>query len=194
MRSHYLITDLKLVDLLKNGDESAYSEIYSRYAENLAGFASSKLYSLEDAKDIVHDVFVNLWLERKMLRVDYDLKAYLFKLTRFRVVDKIRKNITREVYSDMIQNLATSFELTTEQQFAAKELKQTMERSLVQLSPRIVEIFRLSREEHLSIPEIAEKLQLSEQTVKNQLSTALKHLRGALTSLSAIALTIYFYS
>lgn len=194
MSSYYLITDLKLVDLLKNGDESAYSEIYSRYAENLAGFASSKLYSLDDAKDIVHDVFVNLWLERKTLTVDYDLKAYLFKLTRFRVVDKIRKNISREAYSDMIQNLATTFELTTEQHVAAKELKQTIERSLVQLSPRIVEIFRLSREEHLSIPQIAEKLELSEQTVKNQLSTALKHLRGSLTSLSAIALTIYLLS
>jgi RNA polymerase sigma-70 factor (family 1) len=191
MMSLSSLTDLQLIDLLKSDNEDAFSEIYNRYAESLASFASSKLYTLEDAKDIVHDVFVKLWTERRSLTIDRNLKAYLFTLTRYRIIDQIRKNITREEYADIVQALALSYELSVEQRVYAKELQLCLEKSLTQLPPRVVEIFKLSREQHLSISQIAQKLQLSEQTVKNQLSTALKHLRGTLALMSAPALAVY---
>ena len=181
------------IDLLKKDDEGAFAEIYRRYAESLAGFASSKLFDLEDARDIIHDVFVKLWRERGKLQVDRDLKAYLFKLSRYRIVDKIRKNITREEYAAMVQALADRYEPGIEQQIAAKELQQSVEKALEELSPRVKEIYLLSREENLSIPEIADKLQLSEQTVKNQLSTALKHLRSSLAVVSTAALMYWLF-
>ncbi len=188
------LTDLQLVDRLRSDDHDAFSEIYRRYADGLAGFAASKLYSLEDAKDIIHDVFFKLWTERKTSMIDRDLRAYLFKLTRYRIVDKIRKNITREQYADIIQALNDPFDISTEQRFAARELQASIESSLTQLSPRVVEIFRLSREQHLSVAEIAERLQLSERTVKNQLTTALKHLRSSLSLLSTSSLLLYILS
>lgn len=64
-----------------------------------------------------------------------------------------------------------------EQKIYLKELEDTIEKSLNELSPRIKEIYQMSRVEELSIKEIADKLGLAEQTVKNQLSTALKHYR-----------------
>ena len=193
MASYATLTDLQLIDLLKKDDEGAFAEIYRRYAESLAGFASSKLFDLEDARDIIHDVFVKLWRERGKLQVDRDLKAYLFKLSRYRIVDKIRKNITREEYAAMVQALADRYEPGIEQQIAAKELQQSVEKALEELSPRVKEIYLLSREENLSIPEIADKLQLSEQTVKNQLSTALKHLRSSLAVVSTAALMYWLF-
>jgi RNA polymerase sigma-70 factor (family 1) len=174
MATYSNLTDLRLIDLLKKDDEHAFAEIYNRHAEMLAGFASSKLFDLEDAWDIVQDVFVKLWQERDQLQVDRDLKAYLFKFTRYRIVDKIRKNITREEYAAMVRKLVVSYEPGIEQQIAADELQKSFRKSLNELSPRIKEIYLLSREEYLSIPEIAERLQLSEQTVKNQLSAASK--------------------
>lgn len=191
MKTYLVLDDLQLIDLLKKGDESAFSEIYSRYADSLAGFASSKFFDLEDGRDIIHDVFVKLWQERTQLKVDRDVKAYLFKLTRDRIVDKIRKNITRRQYAAMIDSLAVRYEATIEQKIAAKEIAQSIETSLEELSPRVKEIFLLSRKENLSITEIADKLQLSEQTVKNQLSTALKHLRTSLAILSTAALVLW---
>jgi RNA polymerase sigma-70 factor (family 1) len=187
MAAYTALPDLELVDLLKRGDEEAFAEIYRRYAEALAGFAASKLFDLEDARDIIHDLFVRLWEERQQLQVDRQLKAYLFTLVRYRIVDKIRKNITRKDYAVMVQALVTGYEQGVEPQIAAKELQQSIDRSLLALSPRVKEIYLLSREENLSIPEIAEKLQLSEQTVKNQLSTALKHLRQSLATISTAA-------
>ncbi|MEB0280807.1 MULTISPECIES: RNA polymerase sigma-70 factor [unclassified Mucilaginibacter] len=192
MASYSILNDLELIDLLKKDDEPAFAEIYARYAGLLASFASSKLFDAEDARDIIHDVFVKLWQERKQLQIDRDVKAYLFKTTRYRIVDKIRKNITREEYADMMQALASNYEPGIEQQIAAKELQQSIAKSLDELSPRVKEIYLLSREENLSITEIAALLQLSEQTVKNQLSTALNHLRQSLAIIPAIAFTFWW--
>ncbi|AMR32554.1 hypothetical protein A0256_14540 [Mucilaginibacter sp. PAMC 26640] len=191
MAAYLVLTDLQLIDLLKKDDETAFSEIYSRYADSLADFASSKFFDVEDGRDIIHDVFVKLWQERTKLNVNRDLKAYLFKLTRDRIVDKIRKNMTHRKYAAMIDSLAVHYDATIEQKIAAKEIAQSIEISLDELSPRLKEIYLLRREENLSIRDIAKKLQLSEQTVKNQLSTALKHLRASMATVSTAALLLW---
>jgi RNA polymerase sigma-70 factor (ECF subfamily) len=183
--------DMDLVHRLKKDDEAAFAEIYARYAESLAGFAASKLYCLDDAQDLIHDLFVKLWSDRKELVVTSNLRTYLFTATRYRIIDKIRKNIIREQYAEMIQSLAQAYEPGIEQQIAVKELQQNVDKSLQELPPKVKQIYYLSREEHLSNREIADKLGLSEQTVKNQLSVALKHLRQSLAGLSATALLLW---
>lgn len=184
------LDDFELIELLKGGDESAFAEIYSRYAENMAGFACSKLYSLEDARDLIHDLFVKLWENRKQVAVSSNLKTYLYLLVRHRIIDKIRKNITREEYADGLKSLRYAYHNSIEQKIYLKELEDTIEKSLNELSPRVKEIYQMSRVEELSIKEIAEKLGLAEQTVKNQLSTALKHLQKVLAQVSV---TAFFY-
>lgn len=181
MAEYRFLPDQQLIDLLKEDDQVAFTEIYSRYAENLIGFASSKLYCLEDAHDIIHDLFVILWEERKTLVVHRKLENYLFTLVRYRIIDKIRRNITREDYAGMISMLSQSYDPEVEWQIANKELQQQVNLVLEGLSPRVKEIYKLSRDEHLTIKEIADMLNVSEQTVKNQLTVALKHLRQSLT-------------
>jgi len=191
MAKYTILHDLQLVDLLKGGDEEAFAEIYNRYADKLAGFASSKLFHMDDAKDIVHDLFVKFWEERENVQIDRNLESYLFTLARYRIINKIRKNITREEYAVMVKAWDSGAEPDVERQIAAKELQQNIDNSLLSLSPRIKEIYLLSREENLSIAEIAARLGLSEQTVKNQLSAALKHIRGSLATVSVVALAYW---
>lgn len=188
------LDDFELIELLKGDDESAFTEIYSRYAENMAGFACSKLYSLEDARDLIHDLFVKLWENRKQLIVSSNLKTYLYLLVRHRIIDKIRKNITREEYADGLKSLRYAYHNSIEQKIYLKELEDTIEKSLNELSPRIKEIYQMSRVEELSIKEIADKLGLAEQTVKNQLSTALKHLQKVLAQVSVTAFLYWIIS
>jgi|SRR6185503_8375185 len=191
MAAHTHLADDELVTLLKQGDEQAFAQIYKRYADKLAGFAGSKLYSLDDARDILHDIFVKLWEGREQLHITSNLQSYLFAVIRHRIIDKIRKNITREEYASAVQSIAITYDADAEKQVELKELKQIIGNSLDQLSPRIKEIYKLSREEGLSNREIAEKLDLSEQTVKNQLSAALKHLRQVLGSAGLVILMIW---
>jgi RNA polymerase sigma-70 factor (family 1) len=191
MEAYHTLTDLQLVNLFKKDDVHAFAEIYKRYAKSLADFTASKLFSLEDAQDIIHDLFVKLWKDRKQLNITSNLKTYLFTITRHRIIDKIRRNITREEYAVMLQSMSNPHQPNIEQQIAAKELQKTIENSLNKLSPKVKQIYQLSREENLSISEIAEKLELSEQTVKNQLSTALAHLRKLLSGISASILMLW---
>ena len=188
------LDDFELIELLKRDDESAFAEIYSRYAENMAGFACSKLYSLEDARDLIHDLFVKLWENRKQLAVSSNLKTYLYLLVRHRIIDKIRKNITREEYADGLKSLRHAYHNSIEQKIYLKELEQTIEKSLNELPPRVKEIYQMSRVEELSIKEIAEKLGLAERTVKNQLSTALKHLQKVLAQVSVTTFLYWIIS
>jgi RNA polymerase sigma-70 factor (family 1) len=191
MTAYNKFTDEQLVALLKTGNQQAFTEIYDRYAANLAGFAGSKLYNLDDAKDILHDLFIKLWENRSQIHINSNLQSYLFAMVRHRIIDKIRKNITREEYAFMLQSLTTANQYSVDKQVEAKELRQTIENSLVQLPARVKEIFKLSREEGLSNREIAEKLNLSEQTIKNQISAALKHLRKSLVTITAFIFMLW---
>lgn len=181
MKAIKKLTDNQIIQLLKNDDERAFAEIYNRYIKSLSDFTASKLFNLEDAQDIIHDLFVKLWEERKQLQITSNLKNYLFTIARRRIVDKIRRNIMREEYTATLQSLANVYQPNVEQQIAVKELKKSIDLAINELPPRVKEIYHLSREENLSIREISLKLDLSEQTVKNQLSTALIYLRRSLS-------------
>jgi RNA polymerase sigma-70 factor (family 1) len=188
MPAYRLLSDELLIAHLKKGDKDAFAEIYARYAAKLAAFASSKLYSLEDAKDILHDMFVKLWEQRADISVTSNLQSYLFTIVRRRIIDKIRKNVTREAYASIIQSLAAEYH--SENAFETRELQQHIERSLNQVPPRVKEIYKLSRNAGLNNREIADKLNLSEQTVKNQLSAALRHLRKSLTGFTTFTVIL----
>jgi RNA polymerase sigma-70 factor (ECF subfamily) len=180
------LPDAELISLLITGDKAAFTEIYNRYAKNLVGFASSKLFDLEDARDIIHDLFVKLWKDRATLVITGSLRSYLFTAVRYGVVDKIRRKVTRQDYALALQSLAEQYDHSIEQHLAAKELQQAIEKALAELTPRTKQIYQLSRNEYYPIEEIAQMLGLSEQTVKNQLTTALKHLRQSIPCTTAL--------
>jgi RNA polymerase sigma-70 factor (ECF subfamily) len=132
----------------------------------------------------LHDLFVKLWENREQLVITSNLQSYLFAVIRHRIIDKIRKNITCEEYASIAQSLTAINQRSIDKEVEARELEQSIEKSLAQLPARVKEIYKLSRDEGLSNNEIAGKLNLSEQTVKNQLSAALKHLRKSLSTIS----------
>jgi DNA-directed RNA polymerase specialized sigma24 family protein len=131
--AHNKLTDEQLVLLLKNDKHSAFTEIYKRYAGTLAGFVNSKIYDLEEARDILHDLFIKIWEDRQNLNITISLRAYLFASARYRVVDKIRKNINHEKYSSLVQSFSTQSKYDITDILAAKELSLIVQNSLNKL-------------------------------------------------------------
>jgi len=187
-------TDERLAVRLRQGDEQAFKAIYDRFAAELIAYAGARLFRLEDARDIVQDVFVKLWQDRRSLQVHVHLSGYLYTATRNRVIDHIRRNAVREEYGLLLQYLGATNGPDAEQLIAAKELASRVSQALEGLTPKVREVYRLSREQHLSIPEIAAQLQVSEQTVKNQLTTALNHLRQSLILPTVLTISATFLS
>lgn len=169
-----LLTDLK------NGGEQAFEQVYSQYSAELIAFAAKRVESLSEAKDILQDVFVDLWTRRNTLEITTSLRAYLYATMRYKVIDHIRRNVRREYYAQMVECLAARTDNSTLEQVLYEDMNALVESEIDKLPGRTREVFLLSRYQHLSIREIAEEMQVSEQTVKNQLTTALRRLRPAL--------------
>lgn len=184
--------DTILILRLHKGDEQAFKELYLRYAEQLISFASSKVYSLDVARDIIHDLFVHLWDKRQTLEIKENLRSFLFTAVRYRVIDHIRKNYSRAEYASSMQNLTVDIKMSLQKQIEDRDLIKNLNLAVENLPPRTKEVYKLSREENLSTAEIAKLLSLSEQTVKNQISTALKYLRENLARLTLLVPFLFF--
>jgi RNA polymerase sigma-70 factor (family 1) len=187
------LSDNDLIQLLKDDDKAAFTEIYSRYIGQLAGFAGTKLYDLDDAHDILHDVFVKLWEGRHGLEISGNLKSYLFSATRHRIIDRIRRKIIRRDYALKLSASKPSGNNGADKVLEAKELQKTLLTAIERLPARTKLIYQLSRDEQLTSAEIAKRLCVSEQTVKNQLSIALKRLRQSVIRLGIITFLNYWF-
>lgn len=185
--------DYELVSLLKKRDDQAFTEIYERYWAVLFNHARRMLQDEEAAKDVVQDVFSTLWNKSEVLELRVSLPAYLYTLVRNRILNIISRDKVKTGYLNSLEQFIDRGETTTDHQIREKQLAERIEAELALLPPKMREIFELSRKHHLSYQEIAEQLNISEHTVKKQISNALKHLRIKL-GFSFLVLVMHFYS
>lgn len=170
-------TDEELLALMRQGEAKAFEAVYHLYAERLIHYASARLQSLEEARDMIHDLFVQLWVQRAELSVTVHLGAYLFASVRYRIIDHFRRSEVRRRYQDSLP-VAAQTVMDSDQSVRSKDAGQMLQRAIAELSPRLQEVFSLSRFQYLTTAQIAEKLGTSERTVKNQLTSALAQIRA----------------
>lgn len=174
-------SNTELLNLLKNGDMKAFDIIYKKYSRRLYGFVFRYIKQEADTEEIVQEVFVKIWQSRDKINIYSSFESFLFTIAHNATVNLLKKRATEQKYVEHIKSLQQvdeTYELTDEIQY--KELMHKFHRLLNELSPRQKEIFQLSREEGLSHKEIAEKLGISVQTVKNHLVTTLSFLKSKL--------------
>ncbi|MBB1645442.1 MULTISPECIES: RNA polymerase sigma factor [Sphingobacterium] len=173
------MSDQELLFLLQKDDQSAFSCLMYRYTEILVRHVSRRLNSVTDAAEIVPDIFLSLWNKRRDIYTAEDsLYPYLFKAAKYEVINRMIKNNRMVVNEQLLaQSYKISYTSSIEEDMIAEELKQILYQAVEKMPETMKTIFYLSREECLSVKDIALTLSLSEQTVKNNLTSALKHLR-----------------
>ncbi|MGZ3778734.1 MAG: RNA polymerase sigma factor [Mucilaginibacter sp.] len=189
MTNYSSLNDSELIGLLRLDDRLAYTEIYDRYALVLLGHAYNKTRNREEAKDMVHEVFTMLWAKRETLQVDY-LTGYLFRSVRNIILNQIAHQAVQDKFILSMEQFAASSEVP-DYLVREKQLTAIIEREIAALSPKMREVFVLSRKEHLSHKEIADLLGISEQTVSKHVTNALKTLRVKLGVLAYILLLVH---
>jgi RNA polymerase sigma-19 factor, ECF subfamily len=174
-------SDSELVVSLCNGDEPAFNEIYKRHWQGMYHSAYNILQEEDPCLDIVQEVFVWLWNNREKLDVS-SLRSYLISAVKYKVANHIRHGkVRRNFFEDVLRYKQDVF---NDESFEVKELKEIITRFTEKLPERSRQIFHLSRNEHLSNREIAEEMGISEKTVENQMTIALRKLRISLGRLS----------
>lgn len=129
-------------------------------------------------EDIVQEVFIKLWISREMIHANDSIKSLLFFMARNLIFSHHRKKINEDFYKmTVLQAMAEDSYANVEEEYEAHDLQDFINKLIQELSPRCQEIFNMSRKQNLSYKEIAQSLQISEKTVENQISIALKHLK-----------------
>lgn len=170
-----------LLNLLSKSDESAFTEIYNRFWQKLFAIAYNRVHESEAAEDIVHDVFVSLWANRHKAEIEC-LENYLATATKYMVLARIKKNERKRVYANSLYKTPV-VELTVETSLHYKRILEIIKKEVDRLPEKCRLIFICSRNEGMSIRQIADEFNISPKTVENHLNKALNHLRVAIKSL-----------
>lgn len=169
-------TSEELFDQLRSGEPKALDLLLSTYWCPLVKYAVGVLGYQDAAEDVVQEAFIRLWTDRERWERG-SLAALLYRITRNLALDMRRKNGVRTAWlrQQRPHHAPSAAEVAREHQVAT-----AAQQAIDALPPRRREVFLLARREGLSYREIAEVLEISPQTVANQMSTALADLRRKL--------------
>ena len=181
-------SDQELFDLLKENNQQAFTEIYDRYKEVLHRYAYKWLQDREAVKDVIQDLFTMLWTKRDTLTFNQNLSGYLYISVRNAILRKVQQEDRNNTYADSLRDYTEKGISVTDHLLREKQLRAIIEQEISALPDKMREVFELSRNEYLSHAEIAEKLGISEHTVRTHVKKALKILRGRL----GIYMFLYF--
>ncbi|MGV3529756.1 MAG: RNA polymerase sigma factor [Flavisolibacter sp.] len=184
--SETVLREKLLVQQIAAGDKDAFRTLFDEYKDLVFTFVYGLTHSRVDAEEVVQDVFLKLWQTRENLTTIEVPKSYIYRMARNRTLDLLAaKGRQAKLVSEVWANMKESEEVTAEI-LAAKESRELIEEAIRQLPARKQQVIRLSREAGMTHDEIAEKLGISKQTVKNNLSEALKQIKTLLEKHSAL--------
>jgi RNA polymerase sigma-70 factor (family 1) len=186
------LSDIQLVRLLSLGDQTAYTEIFNRYNSLLYMHAYKKMHITEDAKDVVQEVFAMLWSKRSEFDVKSNLPGFLYTCLHHKILDLFSHQKVITKYTDFLQQYIVEGKNSTDELIRTKQLSAIIEREIAALPPKMREVFELSRKKQLTYKEIAEELDISEETVRGHVKNALRILRLRLGLFAFLVFLIRF--
>ncbi len=174
------LQDKRWVIRLKSGEGKAFEKLYLKYNRKLFNFGYKMLHSKQEAEGLVQDVFLKIWEKRYTLDENHSFSGYLFKIAQNKIYNIFRQRINERYYREYLEEYAESLEHSLEQRFDYKELEKFYNELISRLPEKRKRIFILSRNEGYTYREIAEKLQISENTVDTQIRKSLNFFRQSL--------------
>lgn len=189
MNTYSSYDDEQLILLLKNGDETAFNEIYERYWELLLGMAFNRLKQLHEAEDVVHDVFASLWKTRSSREIS-SLRAYLAVSLKYNI---LRVAYRKKLFAAFVSGNDPDNLTYTIRPVEDREIMSNIQDEMEKLPEKCKIIFQMSRLDGLSNTEIAETLNITNKTVENQINKAQGRLRSSLKNLSIFLAALLFF-
>jgi len=173
-------TKQDLIARIKKGDIKAFDEFYRQNWRLLYHIAYNATRSSADAKDLVQNVFINFWNIRETLSAERYHPSYLTiaiknAIANFFKKDASRRKTLEQVFTEI--NTKPAPENPVEEHLIAKQTALAINEHIHLLPEKMQQVFILSRQQYLSVNEISALLNITPQTVKNQLTNALKILR-----------------
>lgn len=177
------LSEQYLIESIKKGDQKSFEFLFKSYYSDLCKYARNIVHNETTAEDLVMDIFVKIWEAESKLGISSSLSGYLYQSVHNHCLNYLTRRHKQfsELNAETIKLLNTlispdaSFDPSEGINLA--ELSNRIEQSIEHLPEGCRKIFILSRTEELSHKEIAQRLGISENTVKVQIYRALIKLR-----------------
>jgi len=183
--------DKEYFDLIAQGDESAFRHIFHKYNAKLYHNILKIVKSEPEAQEVIQDLFLRLWLRRDTLTTVEFPKAWLYTVAANLALDALRKNATYKLKTIELTDTTEDADILPSHRLELREVQATVEEAIQHLPESRRQIFIMSRRHQKSRAEIATELNLSESTVKNQLTSALKFVQEYLEKRGNIYLPVF---
>lgn len=184
-------TDKELIEEVRIGNLSAFEFLYQRYSIKMYRQAYAILNNEEEAKDLTQELFLNFWNKINDINLGSDsIFAYLYTANKNLVFKKLERAKLLKKHQNYLHHSFEELDFTTIEQLNYSELKGKLDQAIALFPSKMKAIFELSRNEHLSHKEIAEKLNISDKTVKKQISNAIKLLKKELNIPSTMSIIL----
>jgi RNA polymerase sigma-70 factor (ECF subfamily) len=172
--------DRILIEKVKTGDLVAFEQLFSKYYNELCGYAYQYFSDRDTVEDIVQNLFYKLWQKRERLEIRSSFRAYLYRAVYNNTLQVLKEKNSLQP----IESQDGSYEVILSEEIfdtvESKEIHMIIERTLNSMPERVRKIFELNRFEGLRYREIADHLSISIKTVEANMGKALKIFRKSL--------------
>ena len=177
-----------LVKALKEGNQLAFSIVYKTYAAQTFSLAFKYLLNKELAEDAVQNLFLKLWLTIEEIDETKPINRYLFTMLKNDLLNTLRDSKKNIYLLEDCLSMVLELEDNSQNENLKQEQMNIIQQALEQLSPQRRKVFEMKVSGKYSNQEIADKLNLSINTIKFQYSQSLKQIRATVGELSLLLL------
>jgi len=180
----------KKLDPARGMNRHDFEKLFREFFAPLMAFSRRILADEDDAREVVHQVFINLWEKREEIDLSTSMKSYLFTSVNNRSLNMIRDR--KKFSSEEMPDLPGEWDVSA--QIESMELEEKIREVIASLPEKCREIFQLNRFEGLKYSEIATQMDISVKTVENQMTKALKILRQELGKYLTLLLWLILFT
>jgi RNA polymerase sigma-70 factor, ECF subfamily len=185
-------SDVELMQEIKADNMFAFDVLYKKYSKKVYKFGYSILKSAEESENLTQDVFLNFWENRLKIEKESSVKSYIFTITYHSAVSSLRKKAKESEFVEYLKVLQQTSEDPVSVELEYKELANKLDEIIKKLPPRQKEVYQLHRIEGLNYKQIAERLNISVNTIENHMASALKTIRKNLGNYSLVAILFWY--
>lgn len=165
----------QLINRIASEDRNAFTFFYDLYYKDIFRYAYYFLTNKDDCKEVVTNIFFSIWQSRKALTEVADLEAYLFIVTRNESLKFLKQKQSSHLQlEDLFFQMEEISDESPENDLVFNEMNERLTKIIHELPDRCRMIFLLARNEGLKYKEIAERMDLTESTVRVQMKIAIE--------------------
>lgn len=172
-----LNNESEIVRRLQQGDEVAFEVLFHNYKNRVKGFIHKMLPSNICSDNVVQDVFVRIWINRKKIDSTQCFSTFIFTIAKNIVLDELKAAVNNKIVFTETGKFKEGTILYETSEQTDEELESILTKLVQKMPERRRQIFSLSRFEGFSYRQIAQKLNISENTVDTQIRKSLQFLR-----------------